>query len=1664
MKFDSKIIFIFMLALILFSITCVSAAQETDVADTLEICGSDEDIAVVNDLSADYSDNGVLKEDPQGDFVILREMIKNSAPGDVITLDRNYTFTEGLDDQDIDILRDGIDIDKDINNSQLHDLTIDGNGFTVNALGHKGFLVYDAYNINFVNLNIVNCDDGIHIMHQLNMMEDVSFKIDNCNFTNNVDTALSLFWNNVTVSNCNFFNNSVTGTTSAAIISYGKGTIIVNCTFIDNYANHWGSAIAFGNDVLRISNSVFLNNKAKFYEFVLDERDSVLGIYFKGYNTYINAIEAANFYDVIFNNVTYYNGNIVNTDDVPPVRSGFPGINVTVEVYRNNADGDLVGNFTFMTDDAGRVYCDLSALPHGNYFLKIYHIDDNYYTYGETTTSYTQNLGDFQILQKLIDNAHEGDVLNLYHNYTFTHGLDNESFKSYGIAVNKSLTINGNGFTIDAQNQIRIFDVTASDVTLTGITFINGYHALTGGAINWGPSSSNGTVSDCNFFNNSAALGGAIYWLGNSSRVLGSSFVDNCASMGSAIVYNVDLNILISNSTFLENKIQIINIGVTENTGDLEFTLISLNNYINAIYSYSDIVFEDVTYYNGKVVNSDDVAPVNSTSPADLNITVEVKSIESGEVVDKVNITTDLNGKAKYYFAERLPYGQYNYTAIHMDEKYYGPSDKLSGSFNQNLGDFGYMQYLIDDAEENSVITLTRNLTFTEGLDNDFIGGVIVNKNNLTIDGNGFTIDGLNKARTFKVNENIKNITFTNINFINGNVSTSDIYQPDQHGAAIYWSEGTSGNIFDCNFTNNYAEGEGGALFLLNTDNVHISGCNFINNTAGGGGAISIYGDDTYISNSRFIDNKAKPKDECFNDTVYEDGVLTFRFTAFENYINAIMADGTVVFDNVTYYNGAIVNSNDVPVVESYFEVGVPIIVEVFNSTGTLVDTAYLVSDESGSVVYDTGKLDVGDYSYNVCHPDDRYYSYINKSGNFIKSLIDPSFEMNITENPIYYGQTTVITHKLPDGATGTVRYYLFDGTELGNVAVGEDFTTPVLDADNYYIIANYSGDGKYASKEIGDLLIVNRAPSNITIISMTDDIIYGDQFNISFNIVNRSSYVSIVIKDEDGFIWEVDENVTGDTWSIDRAFIVGNYTVTIYNNNNPRADDPNYAPSNVSAKFTVSPRDLDINPDFVEEIYQSGEYTGVFYSPVSGYLQVVVGDVDLTKWGRKEIYANDTDEIWFNTFDSSLDVGDYNVSFAFEPYDFYNERPNLNYNNFTYNTTLSILERYSTVNITGVNNVSYGESPIVNFTSEKGYESLFLIIFKENMPVVFGPVQNATQVDDHYSINLDDYMQLDVGSYIVRLDDMMDPFSTSNASFSVDKANVNLSAVYDENAKELTVTLLSNVTGQPLKGANVVVKIGKYKSNVKIDATGQGKLSCEDIPLGTYDAVVYYKGSSRYNSSEISVNVPVKTGSNISAVYDDEAKELTVTLINNESGKGLKGAVVVVKFNNQKFTVDIDENGQGKLSTALLNPGNYTVSVLYRGGNKYYSSNITLNDVNIKSGSNISAVYDDGAKELTVTLVHNESGKALKGANVIVKVNGIKNKVYIDENGQGKLSLADLPSGDYVATIDYRGSSRYYPSNTTVEISIKADNGVLGAVNREYTSGSNGFEAIVKD
>ena len=274
---------------------------------------------------------------------------------------------------------------------------------------------------------------------------------------------------------------------------------------------------------------------------------------------------------------------------------------------------------------------------------------------------------------------------------------------------------------------------------------------------------------------------------------------------------------------------------------------------------------------------------------------------------------------------------------------------------------------------------------------------------------------------------------------------------------------------------------------------------------------------------------------------------------------------------------------------------------------------------------------------------------------------------------------------------------------------------------------------------------------------------------------------------------------------------------------------------------------------------------------------------------------------------------------------------------------------------------------------------------------------------------------------------------SNSTAYVIVNKAKTNLSIAY--NAGELVATLINNVTGQYIKGANVIFTVNGEKYTAKTDLNGKAKVSISGLAPGTYEAAVSYNGNSKYCASSGTFNVVVnKISTSISLYYDSETRELVATLINAETGIGITGANVVFNINGVK-TVLKTKNGKARFSIGDVNPNTFNGGVSYGGNSKYFKSTASIKIVEGKMPTVISNVYDKYAGEVVATLINFENGNAIKGANVVFNVNGVKTVLKTDKLGQVKISVVDFDSGVLSVGSSYGGNSKYGGSTAGINI-----------------------------
>ena len=460
-----------------------------------------------------------------------------------------------------------------------------------------------------------------------------------------------------------------------------------------------------------------------------------------------------------------------------------------------------------------------------------------------------------------INSTDAGKTLNLEHDYKSTNS-------SNQIIISKSITIDGNNHTIDAPDVKRVFLVNADNVCIKNLNFINSKTTgLAGGVISWW--GNNGTLSNCNFDNNSASsAGGAVLWKGNDGLIEKCNFTNNDVTYGPAVSLTngesfdpTQIHIQVVNSDGGALYLQGYNVLV--NNCNFSNNIALLSGGAIGVYWYSNVTISNSRFKNNSAAYYSGAIDLDGENPTVIGCEFENNHqkdllINSKAVI--INSTFDSRSNIEDW---------YSASYINVTFRYDNPFEELSLKIN--------------NTPEGGILVLDRDYTFISGSNK----GILINKA-ITIDGNGHTLNGNFTSRIFNITGD--DVIIKNINFINGN-AIAKYFSSDIGGGSIYWN-GANGVIENCNFSNNTNNGieddpfdkeeeivmedgsvvhtirfrpmgakitEGGAI-VWNGTNGTVSNCIFMENHVGyanSGGAIQWRGNNGKLLNSQFYQNDA---------------------------------------------------------------------------------------------------------------------------------------------------------------------------------------------------------------------------------------------------------------------------------------------------------------------------------------------------------------------------------------------------------------------------------------------------------------------------------------------------------------------------------------------------------------------------------------------------------------------------------------------------------------------------------------------------------------------------------------------------------------------------------------------------------------------------------------
>ena len=1221
-----------------------------------------------------------------------------------------------------------------------------------------------------------------------------------------------------------------------------------------------------------------------------------------------------------------------------------------------STDSFILGNasvkVTYVANDYGEntvvVLANLSKYSHKTYEIKynvVEHPSDSFYA-----------------LQYEIDHMN-GNILNLTNNYAFYP----ESDAPNGVKINKSITINGNGFIIDGKDSSRIFDISADNVVLENVSLING--------------------NDIN--------GSAIYAEGNNIIIRNSILLNNTG----VVIYAV--NSLNANYNWWGNTVDTFDkkasVGDNVVVGNALFASFNADSNIIGAGNRTTLTLDLTNLYD---FNSKS----NSTYDG-LNLF----SFDFESVDGNINVTSDKikKGKISVLFEAIGPF----YGEIYA--KYRNVELKHEFEIIYDDDSFTALYTLINKTVVNGVVNLTHDYNFYY-YDVDYVRSIPINKA-VTINGNGFAINGMNQSSIFNISAD--NVSLSNINFLdainavewvgnNGSISNISVNNVDS--ALIYC--GSNLVVRDSNFT----QARMYSLYLEGSNHV-VDGCEFVDNS--GSSIIGYEVCDLNIDDSVFNNNGPDSSivDLCWSkdvnitdcifnnhnnrsinillgstvylanntlsasDYIFNDGtILSKTFARLDN-VNLNHMVGDVILLNATIYDD---NNNIILVDEFNFKIND----ELFAAEFYIDAYEYLWRLSNGSWIV---VPDIDEESFVNCNADSLLVNALKYNSSVIITSI----------SDVVYGENVKIGFEF-ENSTAVLVTVTFNSEVIFNETVkGNNVSIPDLESGFYNVVISTLENEFYRSSSVASDFRVNRAGSSLTLEKILDTY-YGKDIIINFTVENRTSVVASIYNiDTKEFI--INDVVEGNLFILNNL-PVGSYAVTLTN-----IMDINYNPSGDYAAFNV----LKVNSSIILDNKTEYIYGNVAISyDVDNLTNVTVTVVDLESG---DVYNFTTTN---STINLDWDVGSYQITVV-----------NMGTENVFASQdskTFLVLPANSSVEIDDIGDVYYGDD----------IEIYFDVINATNVTVIVKDENNRAIYNNNTNESYFDLSDLAVGKYTVEVyNSGSNNFNPSNDTktfyvlkvgslIEFDYSNVTYYGMpfrldYDVENETLLNICIYDCEGNVIfdKNFDEISELPEDMSNLTEEAyLGYYFFIYRNLTVGNYTFEFTNLGNSNISGNKVNGSFEIiKAPSYVdilvdSIVYGDDL-EVYFYVVN--------ATTVNIIIKNDVGAIVYDENiTSSPVIVSDLIPGNYTVIVTNYGtenviGNSSseefcvykFNSTVKLN--------NVSDIYYEDA----VLIEFDVENKTV----VNVRIQNMDGEVVYENNvTSDALLIPNLNVGNYTVTV----------------------------------------------
>ena len=1475
------------------------------------------------------------------------------------------------------------------------------------------------------------------------------------------------------VSQVSRFNEPITGTISGSKFTnnkaqyggaayFNKGFVtITDSVFENNVATAEGGAVDFSHAsvkdlVVSINNSSFVGNKAPVAGAIFTNVDSKITN-----SNFINN-SAAKIGGAIcnVNDLTVENSKFVN--NTPQAIHNSKELHLGIETFTDLQNAiDLVDGILTLDSDIAMTDDEAAGFVNGVAINKDIVID------GKGHTIDAKNLGRiFSIGEGFTVTLTNATLINgkateggaIYNDGSLTLSdvkLSDNAADSYGGAVfNNGHLVVGNS-VFDANDVLNrgsasvdyggaaIYNWYDGVLTVSGSNFTNNIKNYKNGDRLVGAVATIGdaTISDSCFVNNAGRWGGAISASGyliagddvNTLTVSGSTFKENGGLYGAGIFvagsdFTVSDCVFDKNTAFGKGDMTPNNnngaaIEVTD-TNKAIAGIITGSNFTNNKAQYGGAI--DICEGNIKITDS---IFVNNSADVEGGA-IDINTVNGNPEVS-ISGSKFINNSASYggaivnvkdltvrntEFVNNTPDAIFNYVGF-------------GGNLDLGIENFTDLQNAIGLV--TGTLTLDSDIAMTDDEAANFVNGVIINKN-IRIDGKGHTIDAKNLGRIFEIDGGFA-VTLTNVTLTNGNATVGGaiynfgnldlvyvnfVNNTAKYGGAIMnYAYGLV--LDDSTFTNNTAK-IGGAIYN-SADCFVVGNSTFANNTAtSNGGVIFNYGIGFVVGNSTFVNNSAADgagaimnggRGFVVGNSTFANNTATSKGGAIYNYGIGFVVGNSTFANNTAEDAGAVYNEGDNSVVGNSTFV---------NNTATSIGGAII---NNGKLVVDNSAFEDNAANYYggaIFNWDDLQVTNSAFDGNDI--LVRNIRAMDNVD----HGGAAIYNWKngkldiSKSNFTNNIKNYKNGDRLVGAVATIGDATI----SDSYFV----NNSGRWG----GALSVM------------------GGEFSIATNFididgtkfVNNSALYGGAM-----FVWGSNYSISNSVFDNNSAFGKGNMTP---NNNNGGALV--VTQGNIPISGTI------INSNFTNNKAQYGGAAWINEGTIdisnSNFINNTA-TVEAGAIGFEPAYTKITATVYGTNFINNTAGVDGGAIYS-------NGDLRISDSDFDNNKAQKADIIYSNINgllsINGNNYSNYTENkaPIINLAGIETISSdggvIITVLDNKTVNVCYGDV-----VTLHAIITVDGVLvaNQDLSFSVYNGEDVVVCKANSllNGSYVAtykinDVINKTVSIVYDGPEVHINTGILNVSKANPdltvgalnitVGDLEIITVTGPKDATGLITLTlngidyilpiynGEAKFYFQDLAYGTYDVSASYSGDNHYVAAENSTVFKVdKVLANLKInVEDITFGENGLVIINLPSD--IDGSIVTVNVNGKVYPVDI-ENGFGKLPLRELDAGDYTISAVFAGNDKYLpgvsNALLTVSKADPALNVLISDVGYDGVFNINVALTGVDA-IGLNG-NVIVTVNNKDYSVNI-VNGKGTAVGVKLAAGTYDFTAAWAGNDNY--------------------------------------